>query len=152
MRKPRLTIRGMMIGVAMIALMLTGALIARWSANARRLAFKYRIDESVFAQAEQSARVRIREIESSIAKTKQQLTNANAQAARVEEPRKHPYLRLTSKLESELEIDLTTLKPWTLNVAQYSALRRYYSMPGSKYERAARYPWLPVERDPPPPE
>lgn len=43
-------------------------------------------------------------------------------------------------------------EPSPARLARMKAMAAYYGMMRKKYERAARYPWLPIEPDPPPPE
>jgi hypothetical protein len=43
-------------------------------------------------------------------------------------------------------------RSWAEEAEEWRARSRYHDLLRSKYERAARYPWLPVEPDPTPPE
>jgi hypothetical protein len=43
-------------------------------------------------------------------------------------------------------------KLWLADIVRYRKLAEHYQRLGEKYDRAARYPWLPVPPDPPPPE
>ena len=147
MRLPRFRIRTMMIAVVVVAL-----LTAAWRLQALSADYDFRRAQAA-AKASESW-VSMKSVEAQIQKVDQKLSEVLAHwdtklaadetgslrqmmGGTVDDV-KRVYERIHASSVSDLR--------------RYTAAHEYYRLLERKYQRAARYPWLPVEPDPPKPE
>lgn len=148
-RMPRFTIRGMMAIVALTALTAWGGLMAQRSTHSSKLARRYRVHEALSAHCERREKRGADHYESSVSDARQRIADVERDPAQVDELAKIDYERLASQIRTTMGLSIDMLQSKRKNLARYSELRRRNSDLASKYERAARYPWLPVAPDPP---
>lgn len=124
MRMPRFRIRTLMIAVAVVAV-LTACAAGAWRLN--RLSRYYRSQAAILSHAEKRATEGLKDQEEELASIAKRDPLARAKLKDFEDVARHC-------------------------AGQYAALAEHAAALKLKYERAARYPWLPVEPDPPEPE
>jgi hypothetical protein len=141
MPRARFTVRALMIAVAVAALVI---LAERW----RRLAAEYSAAASRFAAAEASESDRLDGLRSVLEATRTDLDRSRAQHEQTDP------VGLYEKRVREAAITHYESKEKDLmsELAKSVALRSRYIETRRRYERAARYPWLPVAPDPPEPK
>lgn len=154
MRLPRFRIRTMMVIVVIAALVGWGVQMVQRSAHASKLARKHRESEALYTQGERRKKADVERWESSVADEQQRIAKAEKNAAREDanEEYKKNSARLASEIRKTMDLSIDELQDQRKELARYSEMRRYYSSLASKYELAARYPWLPVAPDPPVPD
>ena len=145
MRLPRFRIRTMMVVVAAIAL------VAAAGVESRRLyglSRRYRARATEYSRIEKWAREfakdgaeRVVAASGHVHDTEEFLKKGAQRGRRMQE-----LISESLELEKEYErLCRQGLQKWTARGQHAASLK-------DKYERAARYPWLPVEPDPPEPE
>lgn len=161
---PRFRIRTLMVVVAVVALVLFSAVEARRLYRLRkeyqRKVFMHRTLEEVFRGS------------ASIIRTA--AAKAEDRAVRIRRGEVDEYQKVSDRIRAELKLereDLSefvkrnpeTANTWAVSFEKFAKEERasadhegvkadYHACLREKYERAARYPWLPVEPDPPEPE
>ena len=147
MRLPRvrLTVRWLMVAIAITALALGGIMMGRKRGE-------YLQRARVFGMIEEEARALVEELHSE-KESAEILARFERQAIEEHRTEPDPFLRPP--------IPLADLHPEKYEAQAKEAIREtvsaqrmieYASAMRRKYERAARYPWLPVAPDPPPPD
>jgi hypothetical protein len=138
MRLPRLrfTIRWMMVVVAIVALALGSTL---WGLKMRRLAHFYAVRASMSKQLE----TKHRGLEARVTREIQEIEKLQQE---IGEPRP------VTDEPSFASISAKQMRRVLEAVAHTKKLADHHATLRRKYERAARYPWLNIEPDPPEPE
>jgi hypothetical protein len=137
-RLPRLrfTIRWMMVVVAIVALALGSTL---WGLKMRRLARSYALRASMSKQLESKHRG----LEARVTGAVQEIEELQQEIGEPGPVREEP---------SFAAIGLDQMRLISEYAAHSRRLADHHATLRRKYERAARYPWLPVDPDPPEPE
>jgi hypothetical protein len=137
MRLPRLqlTLRWMMVVVALVAVAMGATL---WGLKMRRLARSYALRASMSKQFETECRG----FEADTVKTGQGVDE-------LRRLRRDPASVFSDELD-ETEKQLAS-KVWE-DAAYWRRIAAHYASLKRKYERAARYPWVTIQPDPPEPE
>jgi hypothetical protein len=162
----RFTVRGLMVVVAVAALLIFAGL---WSSRMARMARIYRAEatrhtlmQTTFARAKVFQERRLASLESDAGRKKE----AWAASVRREEERIQGLPRDSKRraayeevISENARIFEASQRRWAKFIDMQSSdlkhsdeLIEYHTFLVEKYERAARYPWLPVEPDPPEPE
>jgi hypothetical protein len=133
MRLPRMTTRRWMIVVVIVGLLMGGVRLKQ-----RRNRFRFR------AQIHEQRAAFYPKLESRERKICAELPGMIAELEKLKRYRGPAEAHLTA-LKVQLDQSRTNLARWTNRIAYDAALAH-------KYQHAARYPWLPLEPDPPEPD
>jgi hypothetical protein len=139
----RFTVRRMMVAVAIIA-------VGAWGASLIPLAAEYRQRAWLAARAEEVLGV----LEDAAQRAEQTAgRDADAEGGQIERPWDDLVsLAIRPQAGDPVLADSGTAAASAREAAHYGRLRQRCASLKAKYDRAARYPWLPVAPDPPAPE
>jgi hypothetical protein len=136
----RFTVRNLVIVVAVVA-------IAIGAEMTRRRWVSYRKQAAEFAKLEQGMLWTAGRREAEVARREREVEELKEKAKRVEG---YPdYSRNSERIADAMTQRTTMITDEAAHLRQRAAV---YSKLKEKYSHAARYPWLPVEPDPPEPE
>jgi hypothetical protein len=147
----RFTVRRMMAAVVVVALLLWGGLVE--IPRLRRLAGANRARAARHAYHELSFQRRLRRQEEGVRFWSALAVDRRKRAESSRSPAVPDGPPDAVETWTELATQAKDQAAWhTVRVAEEAARVPYYTRMKRKWERAARYPWLPVEPDPAPPE
>lgn len=146
MRLPRIRIRTMMVGVLLTALLTAGGMEARrlsrltnyYRARGRDADNQYKLTRSAADDAASAHEECVEQVRISDASIKRVIDFAHTQ--------ERPFL------EAMLESNKRSVQSTRQAAEQMARHADHYRRLKQKYEAAARYPWRPIEPDPPPPD
>jgi hypothetical protein len=138
MRLPRMTTRRWMAAVAIVAVAIGGEMM-------RRRSVSYRGQANRYALAEAKVRTWGKNSDQRTAEHKKHLRKVQSFAESGGGAFRASWKSFIDSATRSVTLASEEAERFHRLAAHYAALRM-------KYERAARYPWLPVEPDPPKPE
>lgn len=152
MHIPRFRIRTMIVVVVLLAIAFWGGTLVRRSRLATRLATLHRRQEAIKARQEQRSIKKVLELEADLAEVKKVVADFRSRPPSGHADQGSADAAFLKDNLYHLDVVTKLLPTWREDAQRLGTLRQYHAELARKHERSARFPWLPMQANPPEPK